>query len=91
MDEYEEINKLLISAAKIQGLPRNISTHAAGIIITKYPLVNYTALDNGLDGIYQTQFEASDLESLGLLKMDFLGLKNDESKRFDSEVAKLRH
>lgn len=76
MDEYEEINKLLSSASKIQGLPRNISTHAAGIIITKYPLVNYTALDNGLDGIYQTQFEACDLEALGLLKMDFLGLKN---------------
>ena len=39
-------------------------------------LVNYTALDKGLNNIYQTQFEASDLESLGLLKMDFLGLKN---------------
>lgn len=76
MDEYEDINKLLTVASKLQGLPRNVSTHAAGIIITKYPLVNYTALDNGLDGIYQTQFEASDLESLGLLKMDFLGLKN---------------
>ena len=76
MDEYEEINKVLNVACKLQGLPRNVSTHAAGIIITKYPLVNYTALDNGLDGIYQTQFEASDLESLGLLKMDFLGLKN---------------
>ena len=76
MDEYDEINKLLTTASKIQGLPRNVSTHAAGIIITKNPLVNYTALDNGLDGIYQTQFEASDLESLGLLKMDFLGLKN---------------
>ena len=75
MDEYEEINKVLSVACKLQGLPRNVSTHAAGIIITKYPLVNYTALDNGLDGIYQTQFEASDLESLGLLKMDFLGQK----------------
>ena len=76
MSDYEDIDKLLTVATKIEGLPRNTSTHAAGIIITTHDLVNYTALDNGLDGIYQTQFEASDLESLGLLKMDFLGLRN---------------
>ena len=89
MDEYEEINKVLNVACKLQGLPRNVSTHAAGIIITKYPLVNYTALDNGLDGIYQTQFEASDLESLGLLKMDFLGLKNLTNISNTIELIKL--
>ncbi len=89
MDEYEDINKLLTVASKLQGLPRNVSTHAAGIIITKYPLVNYTALDNGLDGIYQTQFEASDLESLGLLKMDFLGLKNLTNINKTIELIKL--
>ena len=89
MDEYEEINKVLNVACKLQGLPRNVSTHAAGIIITKYPLVNYTALDNGLDGIYQTQFEASDLESLGLLKMDFLGLKNLTNISKTIELIKL--
>lgn len=76
MSDYDEIDKLLTVAAKIEGLPRNTSTHAAGIIISSYELINYTALDNGLDGIYQTQFDASDLESLGLLKMDFLGLRN---------------
>ena len=76
MNDYEDIDKLLTIATKIEGLPRNTSTHAAGIVMTSYDLVNYTALDNGLDGIYQTQFEASDLESLGLLKMDFLGLRN---------------
>ena len=76
MENYEDINKVLTIACKIEGLPRNVSTHAAGIIITKYDLVNYTPLDNGLNGIYQTQFEASDLEELGLLKMDFLGLRN---------------
>lgn len=89
MDEYEEINKVLNVACKLQGLPRNVSTHAAGIIITKYPLVNYTALDNGLDGIYQTQFESSDLESLGLLKMDFLGLKNLTNISKTIELIKL--
>lgn len=76
LDEYEDIAKVVSIACKIQGLPRNTSTHAAGIVITKYNLVNYTPLSLGLNGIYQTQYEASDLESLGLLKMDFLGLKN---------------
>ena len=76
MSDYEDIDKLLTIACKLEGLPRNTSTHAAGIIMTAHELVNYTALDNGLDGIYQTQFEASDLEALGLLKMDFLGLRN---------------
>lgn len=76
MEEYDDINKVLTVASKIEGLPRNTSTHAAGIIITHHDLVNYTPLDNGLDDIYQTQYEASDLEALGLLKMDFLGLRN---------------
>lgn len=76
INNYEDINKVLTIACKIQDIPRNISTHAAGIVITKFDLVNYTPLDEGLDEIYQTQYEAKDLEALGLLKMDFLGLKN---------------
>ncbi len=76
MDDYEDINQVVIVASKLEGLPRNTSTHAAGIIITGSDLVHYTPLDNGLDDIYQTQYEASDLEALGLLKMDFLGLRN---------------
>ena len=76
MEDYEDIKRVLTVACKIQGIPRNTSTHAAGIVITKFDLVNYTPLDEGLDDIYQTQYEASDLEALGLLKMDFLGLKN---------------
>ena len=89
MDEYDDIARVLNIACRIQGLPRNVSTHAAGIIITKYNLVNFTALDNGLDGIYQTQFEASDLEDLGLLKMDFLGLKNLTNISKTIELIKL--
>ncbi len=76
MEDYEDINQVLTVASKIEGLPRNTSTHAAGIIITNHDLVNYTPLVNGLDDIYQTQYEAVDLEALGLLKMDFLGLRN---------------
>lgn len=89
MDEYEDIEQVITTAIKIQGLPRNISTHAAGIIITKYNLVNYTPLDDGLDDIYQTQFEASDLEALGLLKMDFLGLKNLTNIKRTIELIKI--
>ena len=76
MEDYDDINQVVSIALKLEGLPRNVSTHAAGIIITKNDLVHYTPLVNGLDGIYQSQFEASDLEQLGLLKMDFLGLRN---------------
>lgn len=75
-DKYEDIRKVVEIAIQIEGLPRNTSTHAAGIIFTKEDLVNYTPLDNGLNDIYQTQYEAVDLEKLGLLKNDFLGLRN---------------
>ncbi|MBR2891470.1 MAG: DNA polymerase III subunit alpha [Bacilli bacterium] len=76
MNSYEDIKKVVEIALAINGLPRNTSTHAAGIIITKHDLINYTPLDLGLNDIYLTQYEASDLEELGLLKMDFLGLRN---------------
>ena len=75
-EKYEDIKKVVTIAMQIEGLPRNTSTHAAGIIFTKDDLVNYTPLDNGLNDIYQTQYEAVDLEKLGLLKNDFLGLRN---------------
>lgn len=72
----EEISKLFEYALKIEDLPRNCSTHAAGIIMADKPLNNYTALQLGINGLYQTQFEASDLEQLGLVKMDVLGIRN---------------
>jgi len=72
----EEINKLFEYALKIENLPRNCSTHAAGIIMADKPLNNFTALQLGINGLYQTQFEASDLEQLGLVKMDVLGIRN---------------
>lgn len=76
MEDYDDINQVLSVASKMEGLPRNTSTHAAGIIITRNDLIHHTPLDSGLDDIYQTQYEAVDLEALGLLKMDFLGLRN---------------
>jgi len=72
----QEMKHLFEVAKKLVGLPRHTSTHAAGIIITKDPITTYTAVQPGLLNMYQTQFEASDLEKLGLLKIDFLGLRN---------------
>lgn len=71
-----EVRNLVNIVLKIEGLPRHISTHAAGIIMADDELVNYTALQPGINGLYQTQFEASDLEKIGLVKMDFLGIRN---------------
>ena len=66
----------LMVAAKIEGLPRHVSTHAAGIVLSQQPIIDYTAIQPGLLDMHQTQFSQEDLESLGLLKIDFLGLRN---------------
>ncbi len=76
MNTYENIGKWLNIAKKIEGIPRHVSTHAAGVMLSEVPLIEYTALQEGLNTLYQTQYEQSDLEAMGLLKMDFLGLKN---------------
>ncbi|SDK43041.1 DNA polymerase III subunit alpha [Sediminibacillus albus] len=63
-------------AAKLEGLPRHLSTHAAGIVISEEPLVNHVPLIAGHNDVALTQFAMKELEALGLLKMDFLGLRN---------------
>lgn len=60
----------------LEGLPRHISTHAAGVIISSMVLDDVIPLQEGMNGLYQSQFEATDLEKIGLLKMDFLGIRN---------------
>jgi len=70
----ENINKLLEIAMGLEGLPRQASTHACGIVITKEPVDNYVPL-YVRDGLISTQFIMTTLEELGLLKMDFLGLR----------------
>ena len=73
--EKSEVKQLIDAAKSIEGLPRNISTHAAGIIIGDTDLTNYIPL-NLSENIAQTGFAMEELESLGLLKIDILGLKN---------------
>ncbi|HEV3091339.1 MAG TPA: DNA polymerase III subunit alpha [Candidatus Cybelea sp.] len=71
-----EIRKLLDTAKEIEGLARNASTHAAGVVISAGPLVEYTPLVRFGDGGINTQYDMNWIERIGLLKMDFLGLRN---------------
>ena len=71
----EEYRKLLDTSMAVEGMPRHASTHAAGVVIAKEPLVNYVPLYKASDSAIVTQFPMMTLEDLGLLKMDFLGLK----------------
>ncbi|QUW22704.1 DNA polymerase III subunit alpha [Sporosarcina sp. Marseille-Q4063] len=64
------------AANSLEGLPRNASTHAAGVVLSPKPLVETVPLQDGGDGIYLTQWPMNDVEEQGLLKMDFLGLRN---------------
>ncbi|MBQ4528656.1 MAG: DNA polymerase III subunit alpha [Clostridia bacterium] len=70
-----EVKKLLDIAMKLEGFPRNCSTHAAGVVIGDDELTNYVPLQEG-DGGLLTQYPMAALEKIGLLKMDFLGLRN---------------
>lgn len=70
----EQIKYLLDTSMKLEGLPRHSSMHAAGVVISNRPVVEYVPL-NASDGVVTTQYPMTTLEELGLLKMDFLGLR----------------
>ncbi|OEG00073.1 DNA polymerase III subunit alpha [Vulcanibacillus modesticaldus] len=72
----ENLKSLIDIAIKIEGMPRHHSTHAAGVVIADKPLTDYTPLQRGQEDISLTQFPMGILEEIGLLKMDFLGLRN---------------
>lgn len=63
-------------AKRVEGLPRHTSIHAAGVIMSQEPLTGSVAIQEGHNDVYVTQYPADALEELGLLKMDFLGLRN---------------
>ena len=69
-----QVTKLIDMARKLEGMPRNPSTHAAGVLITARPVVDYCPLQTN-DDVITTQFPMGTVEALGLLKMDFLGLR----------------
>ncbi len=70
----EGVRRLIEMAKKLEGMPRNASTHAAGVLITAKPVVEYCPLQTN-DDVITTQFPMTTVEALGLLKMDFLGLR----------------
>lgn len=70
----EEIKDLIDTARKVEGMPRHASTHAAGVVITREPVNTYVPLAKNDEAVV-TQFAMNTIESLGLLKMDFLGLR----------------
>ena len=71
-----EVKKLLDLSKRLEGLPRHASMHAAGVVISRKNVDEYVPLSRGADGSITTQFTMTTLEELGLLKMDFLGLRN---------------
>ncbi len=75
-DKNSKIAQLLAIAQRIEGQVRHPSIHAAGIVITPSPLVEYLPLYQSVKGEITTQFAMSDVEAIGLLKMDLLGLRN---------------
>ena len=75
-EEYENIQRLCDVVKKIEGLPRHTSVHASGIVMADKALSEYVPLMEGMNGLYETQYEAGDLEFLGLVKFDFLGIRN---------------
>lgn len=74
--QSRKLKMLITIAMKLEGIPRHISTHAAGIVITEEPLMEHVPLTTGTNESNLTQFSMNDLESLGLLKIDLLGLRN---------------
>ena len=74
-DGDERVKKLIDTARALEGMPRNTSTHAAGVVITADPVCTYVPLSRNDDTIV-TQYTMTTIEELGLLKMDFLGLRN---------------
>ncbi|MDR3588003.1 MAG: DNA polymerase III subunit alpha [Desulfosporosinus sp.] len=76
VEEDEEIKRLYTLALSLEGMTRHASTHAAGIVISKEPLINYLPLQRTSEDFVMTQFPMKAVEEIGLLKMDFLGLRN---------------
>ncbi len=74
-NEDDEVKYLIDMSMRLEGLPRHSSMHAAGVVISRTSVDNYVPLSRAADGTITTQFTMTTLEELGLLKMDFLGLR----------------
>src|SRR3989339_330010 len=75
-DKDEKVRDLIDTAKKLEGLSRHASVHAAGVVISEKPLMDHLPLQRLAENSIVTQYQMTDLEKIGLLKMDFLGLRN---------------
>jgi DNA polymerase III subunit alpha len=75
-EEDPRVGRLLELARKLEGVARNASTHAAGVIISRDPLTDHVPLTRGKDDVVMTQYDMDSVASIGLVKFDFLGLTN---------------
>ena len=89
-DDEEDTRDLIDMSLNLEGLPRHSSTHAAGVVISDKPVMEYVPL-NYNDGVITTQFTMNTLEELGLLKMDFLGLRTLTIIRHALEQIKISY
>lgn len=85
------VKTLLDIAKRLEGLPRHASTHAAGIVISPAPLTEFLPLYRGNKGEVMTQYPMNDIEKLGLLKMDFLGLSTLTVIRNTEDLVRKKH
>lgn len=88
-EENDDVKRMIDMAIKLEGLPRQSGTHAAGVVIGQNPIGEYVPLARGVEDAIVTQYDKDLIEELGLLKMDFLGLRNltviEDAKRFIKE------
>ncbi len=87
----ENVKQLIDMSKRLEGLPRHSSTHAAGVVISQKPMEEYVPLCLGIDGAITTQFTMTTIEELGLLKMDFLGLRTLTVIKNAVRLAEERH
>lgn len=89
LSDQPKLKLLFEVAQQLEGLPRHYSTHAAGIVLSAQPLHEIVPLQAGSEGLLMTQFPKDTVEALGLLKMDFLGLRN--LSIMDNTIQLIRH
>ena len=87
----DSIRRLIDMSKRLEGLPRHSSTHAAGVVISQKPMDEYVPLARGIDGMITTQFTMTTIEELGLLKMDFLGLRTLTVLKNAADMAENNH
>jgi DNA polymerase-3 subunit alpha len=86
-----QVNRLIDTARRLEGLTRHASVHAAGVVISPLPLINIVPLYKGVNGEVVTQYAMDDVEGMGLLKMDFLGLRTLTVLHYAVRMIKENH